>query len=172
MIRKPEQQIQFFHRVQALSVLFYRLTRNPNICLENKHILTYECLAIRQTGSLTMRNVNNTERWFLCKHCSFLRTARQISLRVCIYSTSGGHNLWAPDRPGAKIFPMAPNICGSTAGSFLHVTLLAPRIWRWFQEFGKCVLLYSIDILLYVLCVYVCVCVCACVYIYIYLFRG
>lgn len=37
---------------------------------------------------------------------------------------------------------MAPNICESSVGNMVHVTLLVPRILRWFLEFSKiCALL-------------------------------
>jgi len=40
--------------MQPVSVLAYRLTRGPIICLENKHVLNYVCLA---TGQRALQNM-------------------------------------------------------------------------------------------------------------------
>jgi hypothetical protein len=100
-------------------------------------IFLIRCASQRFKGRFRMRSVNKTQQLLLCKHCFFLGTVRQMILCLCIYSTSEGHKFWAPDRPGVQICSLAHSICGPTAMNFLRITLLAPRILRWLQEFWK-----------------------------------
>ena len=52
----------------------------------------------------------------------------------------------APGHRGNKLFTVASNACGSSVWNLLRVTLLAPRILRWFLDFwnicGFCLSIY------------------------------
>ena len=65
-------------------------------------------------------------------------------LAVVTSATSTRHSIYGgwPDAMENKFLKETPNICRSSAWNFLYVTLLAPKILRWFLYFWKslCVL--------------------------------
>jgi hypothetical protein len=57
----------------------------------------------------------------------------------------------APGHRGKKIFTVASNVCGSSVWNLLRVTLLAPRILRWFLDFLEDLCISALIFLYYII---------------------
>ena len=64
-----------------------------------------------------------------CYCCCRLAAACSWIMQV---AQAGVHKLRA-----TKFITVAPNACGYSVWNLLHVTLLAPRIFRWLLDFGE-----------------------------------
>jgi len=53
------------------------------------------------------------------------------------HATTAVYKSRSPGRMATKYCTMAPNICGSSVWTILHVALLALRILRWLLDFWE-----------------------------------
>jgi hypothetical protein len=59
------------------------------------------------------------------------------SSKINNWQSQGCANPWSQVVTQTRLCAVAPNICESWVRNLLHITLLATRIFKWFQDFGQ-----------------------------------
>jgi hypothetical protein len=79
-----------------------------------------------RTKQLKYQNQSETLNDINCSVITLIYTLQQVCTNPGLQVTRA-----------TKFCTVVPNTCGSSAWNLLHVTLLAPRILRWFLVFWK-----------------------------------
>ena len=108
----------------------YRLLRYEAIqeaCTagSGRTLLNLDCKTFRQAVGPTQRPMQWVPGGNEAGHVQYLYVEQNLKLEQGC--TKSGHLVAST----TKCFRVASNISGSSVSNMLHVTLLAPRIWRW-----------------------------------------